>query len=199
MIQQPMKYKKNYINTSREELVDLVKDELSPSRFKHVLRVEETAIDLAKVYDVNKEKVSIAALLHDYAKERSNSFMKEIVIKNDLDLDMLGYGPSICHGPVAAEIAKKQFKVKDEDILNAIFYHTFGRANMSDVEKVVFIADFTEPKRDFKEADEAREKAQKSLDSTIAYIASHTIVKLASEGKVIYPKALDTYNGAINQ
>lgn len=194
-----MKYKKDYITIKRDELVSLVKAELSPGRFNHVLRVEETAINLAKVHGVDTEKVSIAALLHDFAKERSIHYMKDIVTQNNLDLDMLDYGPSICHGPVAAVIAKKQFKVRDKDILNAIFYHTFGRADMSDVEKVVFIADFIEPKRDFKEASKARDKAQKSLDSSLAYIASQTIIKLASEGKVIYPKALETYNGAINQ
>lgn len=129
--QKTIEYSKEFVNTSREMIVNRIKDELSPSRYAHVLRVEETAIELATRYDENIEKASIAALLHDYAKEKSNSFMKDTIINQNLDLDMLDYGNSIWHGPVGSILAKKEFYIEDEDILNAIFYHTFGRTKMS--------------------------------------------------------------------
>lgn len=198
MIRAKMKYKNDYINKSRKELVDLVEDQLSSSRFKHVLRVEETAIDLAKAHGVDKEKVSIAALLHDYAKEQSSSFMEKIILEEKLDKTMLDYGNSICHGPVAAVLAEKEFGVKDKDILSAIYCHTFGRQNMSDVEKVIFIADYTEPKRSFKEAEKARKYAKDSLDKALAYIVQQTLLNLVEGNKAIYPQALDTYNWTIN-
>lgn len=195
--QKTIEYSKEFVNTSREMIVNRIKDELSPSRYAHVLRVEETAIELATRYDENIEKASIAALLHDYAKEKSNSFMKDTIINQNLDLDMLDYGNSIWHGPVGSILAKKEFYIEDEDILNAIFYHTFGRTQMSKLEKIIFVADYIEPKRHFKEAKKARKKAKESLDLATAYIIKKTLINLVDNNKKVFPKAVETYNESL--
>lgn len=192
-----MVYQNNYINVSRDQLLKQVEEALSQKRFDHVLRVEETALELAKQYQVDEEKVSIAALLHDYAKEMPSAFMKDQIINENMDLDMLDYDNNIWHGPVASILARKQFDVSDKEILNAIYYHTFGHTQMSDVEKVIFIADYIEPSRQFKAANKARKKAQKSLDNTLAYIVRKTLVHLIDNQNKIYPKALETYNGVM--
>lgn len=191
-------YSQGYTNSSRKEIIKKVKKELSRSRFQHVLRVEQTAIEIAEIYDVDVEKVSIAALLHDYAKERSNRFMKDTIINENLELEMLDYGNQICHGPVASALAKKEFGITNKEILNAIYYHTFGSKNMSDVEKVIFIADYIEPKRKFKEADKARKNVKKSLDKTVSYIVKKTLINLIEKERKVYPKALETYNETIS-
>lgn len=196
--QKSIEYSQGFVNESRETIVRRVKEELSTSRYEHVLRVEETAVELAGKYDENIEKASVAALLHDFAKEKSSRFMKDTIINQNLDLDMLDYGNSIWHGPVGSYLAKKEFHIKDKDILNAIFYHTFGRPQMSKLEKIIFVADYIEPKRDFKEAKKARKKAEESLDKAMAYIVKKTLIHLVKNDKKVFLKAVDTYNESLN-
>lgn len=196
--QKSIEYSQGFVNESRETIVRRVKEELSTSRYEHVLRVEETAVELARKYDENIEKASVAALLHDFAKEKSSRFMKDTIINQNLDLDMLDYGNSIWHGPVGSYLAKEEFHIKDKDILNAIFYHTFGRPQMSKLEKIIFVADYIEPNRDFKEAKKARKKAEESLDKAMAYIVKKTLIHLVKNDKKVFLKAVDTYNESLN-
>ena len=72
-------YTKDYINVTREELINNLKEELKPKRFKHVLRVEETALELAGQYDYKDlEKVSISALMHDHCKDYTDEKMYQL-------------------------------------------------------------------------------------------------------------------------
>lgn len=197
MTKHPIEYTGKYTSMTREELIEEVKTRLSKKRFNHVLRVEETALELAEQYDVNPEKVSIAALLHDVAKEEPDNEMRDLVISENLDLDLLQYGNQIWHAPVGAVQAKRDFEITDEEIINAIIFHTVGSPEMTAVEKVIFVADYIEPGRDFEEAIEARKLAEKSLEEVIQYKLKSTIIDLIKQNKKIYPKAIDSYNAWI--
>lgn len=190
-------YSQNFISISRQELIEAVQAAMSKDRFNHVLRVEETAIALADQYNVNQEKVSIAALLHDYAKERETSDLKDTIINENLDLELLDYGNSILHGPVGSVLAQQEFDIEDDEIINAIYYHTFGRKNMTKVEQVIFVADYIEPGRDMKPAKKARDLAEDSLDQALGYIVKETLLHLIEKKKLIFPRALETYNSVI--
>lgn len=194
---QPIEYTQKYTTLSREEIIEEVRKRLTEYRFEHVLRVEETALELAEKYDVDLEKTSIAALLHDVAKDEPDNEMRDIVISENLDLDLLQFGSQIWHAPVGAVQARRDFEIVDEDILNAIKHHTVGAPEMSDLEKVVFIADYIEPGRDFEGAQIARELAEESLDEAIKYKMKSTVLGLAERNKKIYPKAIDSYNAWI--
>ena len=85
-----------------------------------VLRVEKTALKLAEKYHADHEKVSIAALSHDYAKERPDEEMRDLIISEDLDLEMLQYGNNIWHGPIGAVLMKNEYHLEDEEVLEAI-------------------------------------------------------------------------------
>lgn len=197
MTKHPIEYTGKYTSMTREELIEEVETRLSKKRFNHVLRVEETALELAEQYDVNPEKVSIAALLHDVAKEEPDNEMRDLVISENLDLDLLQYGNQIWHAPVGAVQAKRDFEIIDEEIINAIIFHTIGSPDMTDVEKIIFVADYIEPGRDFEEAIEARKLAEKSLEEVIQYKLKSTIIDLIKQNKKIYPKAIDSYNAWI--
>lgn len=197
MTKHPIEYTGKYTSMTREELIEEVETRLSKKRFNHVLRVEETALELAEQYDVNPEKVSIAALLHDVAKEEPDNEMRDLVISENLDLDLLQYGNQIWHAPVGAVQAKRDFEIIDEEIINAIIFHTVGSPDMTDVEKIIFVADYIEPGRDFEEAIEARKLAEKSLEEVIQYKLKSTIIDLIKQNKKIYPKAIDSYNAWI--
>lgn len=197
MTKHPIEYTGKYTSMTREELIEEVETRLSKKRFNHVLRVEETALELAEQYDVNPEKVSIAALLHDVAKEEPDNEMRDLVISENLDLDLLQHGNQIWHAPVGAVQAKRDFEITDEEIINAIIFHTVGSPEMTAVEKVIFVADYIEPGRDFEEALEARKLAEKSLEEVIQYKLKSTIIDLIKQNKKIYPKAIDSYNAWI--
>ncbi|GAA0365466.1 bis(5'-nucleosyl)-tetraphosphatase (symmetrical) YqeK [Alkalibacterium iburiense] len=189
-----IEYSQNFLFISRDELIKVMENSLSKRRLKHVLRVEKTALKLAEKYDVDYEKVSIAALSHDYAKERPDEEMRDLIISENLDLEMLQYGNNIWHGPIGAVLMKNEYHLEDEDILEAINYHTIGSPKMSLVAKVIYVADFIEPKRSFKGIEIARELADKDLDEAIGYISSHTISHLIKRKNKIYPRAIETYN-----
>lgn len=189
-----LSYSKKYCSLSRTDLISVMEKSMSKRRFKHVLRVEETALELAERYGADKEKVSIAALSHDFAKERSDQEMRDTIIIESLDLDMLQYGSNIWHGPVGAVLMKNEFGLEDEEILEAISCHTIGSFRMNLIAQIVYVADFIEPNRKFKGVRKAREKAEEDLKEAIAYISRHTLSHLLKKNARIYPKAVETYN-----
>lgn len=187
-------YSDDYLSISRDELIEVMENNLSKRRLKHVLRVEKTALKLADKYHADKEKVSIAALSHDYAKERPDDEMRDLIISENLDLELLQYGSNIWHGPIGAVLMKNEYHLEDEEILEAINYHTIGSPKMSLVAKIIYVADFIEPKRSFKGIEVARDLADKDLDEAIGFISSHTISHLLKRKNKIYPRAIETYN-----
>ncbi|MGX7419495.1 bis(5'-nucleosyl)-tetraphosphatase (symmetrical) YqeK [Carnobacterium gallinarum] len=168
--------------------------QMSERRFKHVLGVEEMAIALAGRYGGDSEAASIAALTHDYAKERDKDEMREIIRKEQFDLELLEYGSEIWHGPVGAYLVEKELGIEDEDILNAIRHHTVGASEMSLLEKIIYVADFVEPGRDFPGVAEARKLAITDLDAAVAYETKHTLSYLIEQNNKIYPLTIATYN-----
>lgn len=192
-------YEKDYINLSRKDLINKISNKLSKSRFEHVLRVEKAAINLAKRYEGDVEKVSIAALLHDIAKEQADEEMHDLIISENLNLDLLQYSNEIWHGPVGAVIAKREFGVNNESILDSIRQHTVGSRNMTLTAQIIFVADYIEEGRSFPKVKEARSLAKKSLKKAIKYKLSETIKYLIKLEEKIYPETIESYNGWIKK
>lgn len=183
------------ISISREELEKLLQARLTNKRYKHVLRVEETAIKLAELYpEASVDKASISALLHDYAKDDSENHLTNFKDYPGYDPEWLEYGSAIWHGPLAAMIADTQFGVKDEDILQAVWSHTIGGYDMTLDQKILFIADYIEPGRDFKGVEKARELAKTDLDAAVDYKIKQSITHLVASGRQVYPETLFIYN-----
>lgn len=192
-------YTKNYIPLTRAELVTRLKAALREKRFHHVLRVEATAIKLAKQNGVDIEKASIAGLCHDYAKQRPDEdFINEIKQKG-LDADLLNYGNAIWHGVVGAELIKDELGIWDEDILNAVRHHTTGAPVMTKLEQVIYMADYIEPGRDFNGVEKARLITAANLQAGVAYQTKHTLAYLIANDKPVYPKTIETYNAWVPQ
>lgn len=190
-------YNSDTINVSRDELIEAVKEVLSEKRFKHVLRVEEAAIELAEHYHVSTEKVSIAALLHDYCKEENDVDMRELIIAENFPLTYLKYGSAIWHGPIGAHIAENEFDVTDPEILAAIANHTVGANEMSDIEKIVMLADQIEEGRYFPGIDDLRKAARKDLDTATLLAMKMSILHLIDKGRAIFPQTIYTYNALL--
>ncbi|WNF17057.1 bis(5'-nucleosyl)-tetraphosphatase (symmetrical) YqeK [Staphylococcus warneri] len=179
-----------------ENAKELVKAKLPEKRYKHSLRVSETAVKLAEIYDGDKDKAELAGVLHDYCKYNDLSTMYQVVRQYELESDLLSYGGEILHGPVCSAIMENDFDVKDEEVLLAIKYHTTGRQQMTKTEKLVFIADYIEPGRKTPGVEEIRDMAynQGSLDKTIYEISKRTVLFLIQKDITVYGATIACLN-----
>ncbi|MDT2755297.1 bis(5'-nucleosyl)-tetraphosphatase (symmetrical) YqeK [Enterococcus pseudoavium] len=191
-----MKYSDEYTALAREALMQDVQMRMSERRFKHVLGVEETAIALAERFGESPEKASIAALTHDYAKERSDEEFQLAIERGNYDnkAELLKYGNSIWHGLVGADFVARELNITDETILSAIRLHTTGAAEMSLLDKIIYVADYIEPGRDFPGVEDARVIAFSDLDQAVAFETKHTLAHLIEKETPVYPKTIETYN-----
>ncbi len=136
----------NYTKISEEEIKLWLKKNLNEERYIHTLGTAETAEKLARRFGLNEQKAYIAGLLHDAAKCFSNEKLLEIIQENlEVEESELQNYKTL-HAPVSAFIAEKDFGVTDKDILSAIRWHTLGKLDMTDFEKIVFLADKIEPR-----------------------------------------------------
>lgn len=189
---------RTYVDFSREELLEKVAAAMSEKRFKHVLGVEKAALELAEKYGCDKTKASLAALLHDYAKERDDVVFLEKIEQEGLEPDLKNWGNNIWHGVVGAYLIAKDFGLKDREIFQAIQRHTIGADEMTLLDKVLYVADYIEPGRDFPGVDEARAIARQNLDKAVAFETAQTVAHLANKGIPIYPQTIVTYNAYIH-
>ncbi|MFC7364777.1 MULTISPECIES: bis(5'-nucleosyl)-tetraphosphatase (symmetrical) YqeK [Bhargavaea] len=182
-----------------EHLKSEVARRLPAGRYEHVLRVTETAVILAGRFGEDKEKAETASLLHDVAKAMPKEELKRIVVSEGDPSAVLGFHHELWHGPAGAVIARNEFGILDADILAAVRFHTTGRAGMSRLEKIVFVADMIEPGRDFPGADLLRAEAKRSLDSALTACSAHNLQYLASVRAAIHPDTLRCYNDSLSQ
>ncbi|HEM4401915.1 bis(5'-nucleosyl)-tetraphosphatase (symmetrical) YqeK [Streptococcus suis] len=182
----------------RQALLEKIRVAMKPARFQHVLGVEQAALVLADQYGCDPKKASLAALLHDYAKEVEDQVFLDLIAKYDLDKDLLNWDNNIWHGVVGAYKIAEDFGLEDEEIFQAIQRHTVGAGQMTLLDKILYVADYIEPNRDFPGVDEARRIAKESLDKAVAYETAQTISYLAKKGIPIYPQTLETYNGYVS-
>ena len=183
----------------QSKMLQLVKKRLPDNRYAHVVGVLNTATALAIQFGVPQEKAQVAAILHDVAKFSDKDWMKSIMEKEAMDPLLLEYHAELWHAPVGAYVAAYEFGVEDEDILNAIRYHTTGRAGMSDLEKVVYIADLVEPNRKFKGVEELRQLKEQGLDVMMEACVKHSIDFLVSKNQPVYPDSLKCYEYFVQQ
>ncbi len=196
-------YQKKEVNEvkfmlSIETMQEKLQSALSVKRYIHTMGVSEEAVKLAEIYGtpVDCEKARVAGLLHDcakdYPKELRIRFCKEYKVKTD---DIMEQQPDLMHPFLGAEVAKREYQIQDEEILNAIRYHTTGRANMTLLEKIVFIADYIEPHREkFEGLEEARRLAYLDLNLAMKFILEQTIAFVKQRGRLLHPLSLEAFD-----
>lgn len=174
-----------------------LKDNLSEERYFHTLGCADCAKELAKKFGLNSEKAYIAGLLHDCAKCFSNEKLLEI-IKENLEVEkaeMQNY--KTLHAPVSAYFAEKEFGIEDSEILSAIRWHTLGKLDMTDFEKIVFIADKIEPNtRDREYSDKIRAllNEDNGLNKALLKCYKETIKSLVKRDLKICLLTIEIYN-----
>ena len=180
------------------EIEEYLRTKLEPERYTHVLSVRDLAIDLAQKYSADLRKVNLAALLHDCAKWMATSELYEAAANHGIQLDEIErHNPSLLHALIGAEHAVSRFAVDDPEILSAIRIHTTGRGRMTLIDKVLYVADFAEPKRDYAEARPVRELAYQDLEKAVFEVSRYKIEHLLAKDVLIHPDTIDAYNSAL--
>ena len=182
---------------NREKALEIVKEHLTEHRYIHTCGVMETSIELAKRYGADEKKAELAAIFHDYAKFRDKEEMQTIIVEEKLSQDLLLYNSELWHAPVGALLVEREVGIQDEDILNAIRYHTSGKEEMTILDKVIYLADYIEPNRQFPGVEEVRELAKESLDQGLLKALQNTMTFLMKKNQAIYPDTFRFYNGLI--
>ena len=182
------------------DIKEWIKDRLQcdEERYLHSLGAEEKARELAIRFGADEEKAALAALIHDNAKCFPYKELVKIVEENKFPIsqDIID-NHKILHAFAGAYLAQKELGIDDEDILNAIMYHTTGRVEMSLLEKIVYLSDKLETKT---RPPEYRDKINKVLeetndiDKTILLTIDLTIRSLLDRKLVINPQTIDVWN-----
>ena len=182
-----------------EHLLEEMKERMPEKRWIHTKGVALTAIKLAEKYGENPEKAEIAGILHDCVKYADKEWLKGKIISEGMDPLLLEYHHELWHGPVGSYVAEHEYRVKDEDTLNAIKYHTTGRAGMSDLEKIIYISDMIEPSRKFPGVDDLRKMSEINLDNAMLHCVQHSITFLLNNKQSIYPDSFHCYNDLVKR
>lgn len=182
---------------NRDEIYKAVQAQMPEKRWAHTLGVMETAVRLAHQYGADPVKADLAAILHDVCKYWPVERQAQVIREHGLPLDLLDYDKELWHAHAGAMIAKLDYNVVDEEILDAIRYHTSGREAMTMLDKVVCLADYMEPGRDFPAVEHIRELAGHSLEEALVAGFDSTLEFLLSKGKRIYPLTVLTRNSLL--
>lgn len=168
---------------------------LGETVYKHSVLTADTALKLAVFYGSCPKKAEIAGLLHDCAKfmteKEQIKLLEDTIFETELEKV-----PKVLHGPCGAIIAKRDYEIEDEEILDAVRYHVFGRPEMGLLEKIIFIADSIEPSRNFPRIEELREIAFKNIDKAVLMSLEGTQQKILDNKELWYEgskEALEYY------
>ena len=179
--------------------IDLLKQKLDDYRLSHSLCVADEAKRLAEKYGEDTEKAYLAGLLHDITKNESWDFHLNYFKEFDIILtDVEKTSERLWHAMSGALFVENELKIADKDIISAIRYHTTAKSDMTKLEKIIFVADFTSADRNYKDVSVMRELADISLEEAMIYALSYTINKLVANRQLVHPDALSAYNYLIN-
>ncbi|MBM7565590.1 bis(5'-nucleosyl)-tetraphosphatase (symmetrical) YqeK [Paenibacillus sacheonensis] len=182
---------------NRNEMMAAVKAEMPERRWTHTLGVMETSILLAERFGGDPVRAERAAILHDVAKYWPTSRMEMIIREQRLPEELLRFDKELWHAPVGAFVAERDYGVTDAEILDAIRYHTSGREGMTLMDKIVCLADYMEPGRDFPGVTHIRELAEHNLEQALVAGFDSTISYLLQQGKRIFPLTIAARNDLI--
>jgi predicted HD superfamily hydrolase involved in NAD metabolism len=185
--------------SNREALLAKVRAQMHEKRYRHTLGVARSAVLLAKRFGADPVKAELAGLLHDYCKCWPVDKMFEVLVRHDMPTDLLEGEKELWHAFAGAIVIQTDLGVTDPEILQAVRYHTTGRAGMTLLEKVVCVADYIEPSRSYPGVDQIRELAEKDLDAALATALGGTIQFLIDKQKTVYPLTLIAYNDLISR
>ncbi len=182
-------YVSEYKNLTEKQLEQAVVSLVKPSRVNHILGCRDTAVSLAKHWGAGETAAARAGLLHDITKALTAGQQLTLCEKYGIILDRFSYtNPKTLHALTGSLVAERIFG-ENTDVVAAIASHTTGKANMNTLEKVIYVADYMEPNRDFPGVEELRRLAYEDLDKALKLGLMMTIKLLNEQGREISPES----------
>jgi predicted HD superfamily hydrolase involved in NAD metabolism len=176
----------------------ILRNSIGEKRYHHSVGVMETAKELSAVYGCDVKKAGIAGLLHDCGRIEDDGVLLKLAMDSDIILDdITKNNPKLIHGYLGAEIAKNEYGINDREILDAIRYHTTGKPRMSLLEKIIYIADYIEPGREFPGVEDVRKLAYINLDESLLAAMDNTIKYIIENGWLLHNNTVMARNELI--
>lgn len=176
-----------------------LKENLDEERYEHSIGVAECAKELAERFGLDGQKAFLCGLIHDCAKCFSNDELKQAICNCDDLCDGELVNPKTYHAPAGAILANKEFGICDKEILSATRWHTLGKIEMSDFEKIIFIADKIEKRtRPLKHREPIEKALEKNLDHALLVCYGNTIKSLVDRNLKICYQTIEIYNHLLN-
>jgi nicotinate-nucleotide adenylyltransferase len=176
-----------------------LKQHLDEKRILHCQRTAEEAVLLSKRYGADEHKALVAGLLHDVAKGSCRYGLIGVASQYHVDVDEVEKNnPELLHGKVGAAMVQADLGITDEDILSAIRWHTTGRAGMSLLEKIIYIADLIEPGRNFDGIDQIRDLAHQDIDEAMLVALEQVMDFVKCKGFTLHPNSVEAYQSILS-
>lgn len=187
----------NYIQRT-DEFKKLLSQRLKPERYIHSLGVADSALYLARKYGANEDDAYVAGLLHDCTKNENEDIQLQIMSDDGIILSQTElHNKKLWHAISGAAYAKNVLGIENAEILGAIRWHTTGKAGMTLLEKIVYIADYISAERDYPDVDVMRALAEESLEKAALYSLKYSFKKLSKREMVIHTDSVNFYNELI--
>ncbi len=183
-----MEFSKMDLETMEKKLEGM----LTPKRYQHSLGVMETAIQMARIFGVCPEKARLAGLLHDCAKDLDKKTMLDLCETLGVPLDPVKREQrALIHADLGAKMLETEFGVSDPEIIGAVKYHTLGRENMTDLEKILYLADCIEPgRKPFEGLEALRQLSRTNLDCAMLFALERSIEYVQHKHRKLHSQTL---------
>jgi predicted HD superfamily hydrolase involved in NAD metabolism len=182
-----------------EDIKKILRDRLTKEHYEHSLRTAELAKEMADAYGVDSRKAYLAGILHDYTKSLAPDVMLEEARACGLKIDRVeSVNPYLLHAELAAILVGKDLRISDGEVLDAIRKHTFGAVEMSDLDKIIYVADMIEPGRPYESLNPLREMAFSDLGAAYRQAYFATVEHLVKARRLLHPQTLEVWNELIS-
>ena len=182
------------MDSLEEQINKDIKERLTEHRYIHSIGVMKKAEELARFYGLDSKKASLIGIVHDIAKQMKPSEIEEYISKYNVELDEIEKSNTeLIHAKIGADISKRKYNF-DDQMVEAVKYHTTGHPNMDMMAKIIFIADKIEENRNYEGVEEKRQLAFLNIDRAIIETIEYTTKDSINRGKMIHTDSINTRN-----
>lgn len=184
------------VTEATEAMQEVLKKRLSKERYEHSVHVAKECKRLAEIYHVNADIAEFAGMVHDICKEMKSEEQESLLKASEgfAITDEEWASKKLWHGIAGAQLLKQQYRVGNQNILNAVRYHTVARKGMTPLEKIVYLSDMTEEGRTFIDVHVLRTAVDRNLDLGMYYALRISIEKVMQKGGLLPQHTIDAYN-----